>query len=39
VPKVEKLVDAAGLDEQEIHAVVRGNAIECYGLQRLGITA
>jgi predicted TIM-barrel fold metal-dependent hydrolase len=36
--RVEKLVAAAGLTEDEIHAVVRGNAIRCYGLGRYGIT-
>ena len=33
----EKLIDAAGLDESEVYALLRGNAIECYGLQRFGI--
>jgi hypothetical protein len=35
---VERLVTAAGLSDDEIHAVVRGNAIRCYGLDRYGIT-
>jgi predicted TIM-barrel fold metal-dependent hydrolase len=35
--KVEHLVTAAGLTDDEIHAVVRGNAIRCYGLERVGI--
>ena len=34
----EKLVGAAGLDEHETWQLVRGNAIECYGLERFGIT-
>jgi predicted TIM-barrel fold metal-dependent hydrolase len=37
---VEQLVAAAGLDDDEIHALVRGNAIRCYGLDRyFGISA
>ena len=36
-PSVEKLVAAAGLDDDETHAFVRGNAISCYGLDRYGI--
>jgi predicted TIM-barrel fold metal-dependent hydrolase len=35
---VEKLAGAAGLSDQEIWQFVRGNAIECYGLSRFGIT-
>jgi predicted TIM-barrel fold metal-dependent hydrolase len=35
--KIEALVGAAGLSDEEIHAVVRGNAIDCYGLDRFGI--
>ena len=34
----EKLVAEAGLDERETYLLIRGNAIECYGLQRFGIT-
>jgi predicted TIM-barrel fold metal-dependent hydrolase len=34
----EKLIAAAGLDEHETYLLLRGNAIECYGLQRFGIT-
>ncbi len=34
----EKLVAEAGLDERETHLLIRGNAIECYGLHRFGIT-
>ena len=33
----EKLVEAAGMTEHEAWQMVRGNAIECYDLQRLGI--
>ena len=36
---VEKLVAEAGLDERETYLLTRGNAIECYGLHRFGITA
>ena len=35
----EKLVAEAGLDERETYLLTRGNAIECYGLHRFGITA
>jgi len=35
--KLEKLVSAAGMNDAEVHAVVRGNAIRCYGLDRIGI--
>jgi predicted TIM-barrel fold metal-dependent hydrolase len=34
----EKLCAAAGLNEQETYQLVRGTAIECYGLARWGIT-
>jgi predicted TIM-barrel fold metal-dependent hydrolase len=34
----EKLVSAAGLNEHETWQLMRGNAIDCYGLQRYGIT-
>ncbi|TAM65246.1 amidohydrolase family protein [Mycobacterium sp.] len=34
----EKLVQRAGLDEQETYQLLRGNAIECFGLERLGFT-
>ena len=34
----EKLVAEAGLDERETYLLTRGNAIECYGLHRFGIT-
>lgn len=33
-----KLCVEAGLDADETYRFVRGNAIECYGLQRFGIT-
>jgi predicted TIM-barrel fold metal-dependent hydrolase len=36
---VEKLVAQAGLEEHETYLLTRGNAIECYGLHRFGITA
>jgi predicted TIM-barrel fold metal-dependent hydrolase len=36
---LEKLVTGAGLDERETYLLARGNAIECYGLHRVGITA
>jgi hypothetical protein len=29
----------AGMDAAECHAVLRGNAIEAYGLERFGLTA
>jgi predicted TIM-barrel fold metal-dependent hydrolase len=34
----EKLIDAAGLNEHEAWQLLRGNAIECYDLGRLGIS-
>jgi predicted TIM-barrel fold metal-dependent hydrolase len=34
---IEKLALAAGLSEHEVWQLVRGNAIECYGLNRFGI--
>jgi predicted TIM-barrel fold metal-dependent hydrolase len=34
----EKLIANAGLNDREAYALLRGNAIECYGLQRFGIT-
>jgi hypothetical protein len=34
----EKLVANVGLSEHETWQLVRGNAIECYGLHRFGIT-
>lgn len=34
----EKLATRANLDERETYQLVRGNAIECYQLQRYGIT-
>jgi predicted TIM-barrel fold metal-dependent hydrolase len=33
----EKLIETAGLSEQEAWQLLRGNAIECYGLARFGI--
>ena len=35
----EKLVAEAGLDETERWQLLRGNAIRCYGLERLGIAS
>ena len=35
----EKLVQAAGLDEHEAWQLLRGNAIECFGLDRIGVEA
>jgi predicted TIM-barrel fold metal-dependent hydrolase len=35
----EKLIQAAELSDEEAYALVRGNAIACYGLQRFGITS
>jgi predicted TIM-barrel fold metal-dependent hydrolase len=35
---LEQLVTDAGLTDEEIHLVVRGNAIRLYGLERYGIT-
>jgi hypothetical protein len=34
----EKLIGAAGLTDQETWQLLRGNAIECYRLDTLGIT-
>jgi predicted TIM-barrel fold metal-dependent hydrolase len=34
---LEKIADAAGLDDDETYALARGNAIHCYGLERFGI--
>jgi predicted TIM-barrel fold metal-dependent hydrolase len=36
--KFEKLAAAARLSDEDVHAVARGNAIDCYGLARFGIT-
>ena len=35
----ERMVTEAGLDETETHALLRGNAIDCYGLERYGLSA
>jgi predicted TIM-barrel fold metal-dependent hydrolase len=35
----EKLIEAAGLNDDEARMLVRGTAIECYNLQRFGLTA
>ena len=34
----QKIVDAAGLNEHETYQFIRGTAIDCFGLQRVGIT-
>jgi len=34
-----RICDAAGLADEEIYKLMRGNAIECFGLERFGITA
>jgi predicted TIM-barrel fold metal-dependent hydrolase len=34
---LEKIVAAAGLDSDETYALARGNAIQCYGLERFGV--
>jgi predicted TIM-barrel fold metal-dependent hydrolase len=36
--RAEHLARAASLSEEELYKLVRGNAIECYGLERFGIT-
>jgi predicted TIM-barrel fold metal-dependent hydrolase len=38
VGTIEKMVLAAGLSPHEVWQLVRGNAIECYGLERFGIS-
>ena len=35
----EKLISEAGLHDQDAWSFVRGNAINCYGLSRFGITS
>lgn len=35
----ERMVKTAGLNEDETRALLRGNAIECYGLARYGLVA
>jgi predicted TIM-barrel fold metal-dependent hydrolase len=35
----EKIVQAAGLDEHEAWQLLRGNAIKCFGLDRIGVEA
>ena len=34
-----RICDAAGLTDEEVYKLMRGNAIECFGLERFGITA
>ena len=36
---LERIVKEADLDEAETYQLARGNAIECYGLERVGITS
>jgi len=33
-----RICDAAGLADEEVYKLMRGNAIECFGLERFGIT-
>ena len=35
---LDKIVSGAGLDARERYLLARGNAIRCYGLERIGIT-
>jgi hypothetical protein len=35
----ERVIAKSGLDEREARALLRGNAIECYGLDRYGLVA
>lgn len=35
----ERMVTKAGLTNDETRALLRGNALECYGLARYGLTA
>jgi predicted TIM-barrel fold metal-dependent hydrolase len=37
VAVAQRMIDSAGLDEDETRALLRGNAIECYGLDRYGL--
>ena len=34
-----KICTAAGLSDEEVYKLMRGNAIDCFGLERFGITA
>ena len=34
-----RICEAAGLADEEVYKLMRGNAIECFGLERFGITA
>ena len=34
-----RICDAADLSDEEVYKLMRGNAIECFGLERFGITA
>jgi hypothetical protein len=35
----ERLCAGAGMDADEVHALLRGNAVRAYGLERFGITS
>ena len=35
---LEKIAHEAALNEVELYDLARGNAIRCYGLERIGIT-
>jgi hypothetical protein len=35
----ERMITSAGLSEDEARALLRGNAIDCYGLDRYGLVA
>jgi predicted TIM-barrel fold metal-dependent hydrolase len=39
LPVAHRLCEAAGMDAAECYRLLRGNAIDCYGLQRFGVTA
>jgi predicted TIM-barrel fold metal-dependent hydrolase len=34
-----RICSQAGLSDEEVYKLIRGNAIECFGLKRFGITA
>ena len=36
---LERMIEGAGMNDEEIYKFVRGNAIECFGLERFGVTA
>ena len=35
---LERMINGSGMNEQEVFKFVRGNAIECFGLDRFGVT-